>query len=80
LPLQAKFFEQANSVINLLVLIKSVKGEISVFSLSTIPKQQKTQEYPIKYNIVSERRQAYKSSSKKKIEIKAGEKLLGYCR
>jgi hypothetical protein len=29
------------------VLIKSVKGEISVFSLSSIPKQQKTQEYPI---------------------------------
>jgi hypothetical protein len=48
------------------------KGEISVFSLSAIPKQQKTQEYPIKYNIVSERRQAYKSSSKKKIEKKGG--------
>jgi hypothetical protein len=40
-----------------------LKGEISVFSLSASPNQQKAQEYPIKYNIVSERRQAYKSSS-----------------
>lgn len=45
------------------VLVKSLKGEISVFSLSATPNQQKAQEYPIKYNIVSERRQAYKSSS-----------------
>ncbi|CAB5502923.1 hypothetical protein AZO1586R_1505 [Bathymodiolus azoricus thioautotrophic gill symbiont] len=45
------------------VLVKSLKGEISVFSLSASPNQQKAQEYPIKYNIVSERRQAYKSSS-----------------
>jgi integrating conjugative element protein (TIGR03749 family) len=48
------------------VLIKSLKGEISVFSLSATLNQQKAQEYPVKYNIVSERRQAYKSSSNKK--------------
>ena len=62
------------------VLIKSVKGEISVFSLSAIPKQQKTQEYPIKYNIVSERRQADESPGKKKIEIKAGANYIALTR
>ncbi len=45
------------------VLVKNSKGKISIFLLSAISHTKKIQQYPIKYNVIAERRQAHKDGN-----------------
>jgi len=54
------------------VLVKNSKGKISVFLLSSIPPHtKKTQPYPIKYNVIDEKRQTNKDNNQSHAQANA---------
>jgi integrating conjugative element protein (TIGR03749 family) len=57
------------------VLIKSEKGKISIILLSAHVSKQKIQQYPLKYNIVAEKKLPLKSDKKEKLNLNIKTKL-----